>query len=338
MKVLIYSDVHISQDSSIIKSLGTKYSTRLEHIIASMNWAEDLAVKLGCDRVFNLGDTFDKPIINAMEATAVQDIRWASIPHTILVGNHDSNVASLEYSSVSILKKYGFDIIDKPTSYRVGADFNFVFLPYIIESNRKPFTDYLVSKNDIVLSHNDVAGFNFGGFVSKGGFDIEDIKKNCKLFLNGHLHNSSFLAKNVLNVGNLCGQNFSEDASKYSHGAWLLNTDDMSLTFYENPHALNFYKLEWSKNIDKDLTTLKPNSCIVIKCESKYQNELKEKITNTPNIISSRVLLFEKENDTNNSPEIKLEKVDHLKLFCDTVHDYIGSDDVINSELMEVCK
>ena len=338
MKVLIYSDIHISQDSSIIKSLGTKYSTRLEHIIASKNWAEDLAVKLGCDRIFNLGDTFDKPIINAMEATAVQDIKWAEMPHSILVGNHDSNVASLEYSSVSILKKFGFDIISQPTSLYVGADIRFVFLPYITEDNRKPFTDYVTSKNDIVLSHNDVAGFNFGGFISKEGFDINDIKNNCRLFLNGHLHNSSFLAKNVLNVGNLCGQNFSEDAFKYNHGAWVLDTDNMHLDFYENPHALNFYKLEWSENIDKDLNNLKPNSCVVIKCESKYQSALKDKISKNPNIISSRVLLFEKELSSDKQDEIKLEKVDHLKLFCDTVHDYVGNTEIINSELVEVCK
>ena len=45
MRALIYSDVHISQDSSILKSLGGKYSTRLEYIIKSLNWAEELAEK-----------------------------------------------------------------------------------------------------------------------------------------------------------------------------------------------------------------------------------------------------------------------------------------------------
>lgn len=112
----------------------------------------------------------------------------------------------------------------------------------------------------------------------------------------------------------------------------------MHLDFYENPHALNFYKLEWSENIDKDLNNLKPNSCVVIKCESKYQSALKDKISKNPNIISSRVLLFEKELSSDKQDEIKLEKVDHLKLFCNTVHDYIGNTEIINSELVEVCK
>ena len=105
MKILIYSDVHVSQDSSIVKSFGEKFSTRLEYIIKSLNWAEQLATDINCDLIFNLGDMFDKPVINAMEATAIQEVKWSDIPHYILVGNHDSNVASLEYSSTSILQR-----------------------------------------------------------------------------------------------------------------------------------------------------------------------------------------------------------------------------------------
>ena len=207
-----------------------------------------------------------------------------------------------------------------------------------VESNRKSLKDYIITKDDIILSHNDIAGFNFGGFISKDGFDINEIKNNCRLFLNGHLHNSSFLDKNILNVGNLCGQNFSEDASKYKHGAWLLDTEDTSLIFYENPYSFNFYKLEWSEDIDKDLNKLKSNSCIVVKCESKHQKELKEKIDKNPNIINSRILIFEKNITSDKNDIIKLDKVDHLKLFCDTVHEYIGNTEVVNNELSEVCR
>ena len=164
MKILIYSDIHISQDSSIVKSFGKYYSTRLEYIIKSITWAENLATNEKCDLIFNLGDTFNKPIVNAMEATAVQDICWADIPHYILVGNHDSDVVSLEYSSVSILKKLGFHII-KEVTHLYDKDDVFTFIPYILEDNRKPLTEYLVGKNDIVLSHNDIAGFRFGNFV-----------------------------------------------------------------------------------------------------------------------------------------------------------------------------
>lgn len=336
MKILIYSDVHISQDSSIVKSFGTKYSTRLEHIIKSLDWAEDLAVKENCELVFNLGDTFDKPIIQPMEATAVQDIKWNTLPHYILVGNHDSNVESLEYSSVAILKKLGFNIISEPTHLKFDG-INFTFLPYITNDNRKPLKDYLISDQDIVLSHNDIAGFNFGRFVSKDGFDINDIERYCKLFLNGHLHNSSFLSKKILNIGNLCGQNFTEDSFKYKHGCWILNTDDTSLTFYENPYALNFYNIEYKT--DKDLLNIKDNCVLQIKCERQEQSKLKETLNNLKDkIVASRILLYDKQvNDSNNSV-VKLEKIDYLKQFIDFIHEELGNTDLINEELTEVCK
>ena len=338
MRVLIYSDVHISQDSSIVKTFGNKYSTRLEYIIKSLDWAEELAVKENCQAVFNLGDTFDKPTINPMEATAVQDVKWNNLPHYILVGNHDSNVASLEYSSVAILKKLGFNIITETTHLKDGET-NFTFIPYIMNDNRKPLKEYLIGKNDIVLSHNDIAGFNFGFFVSTEGFSIDEIQKDCRLFLNGHLHNSSFLDKKILNVGNLCGQNFSEDASKYDHGCWILDTDSMSLDFYENPYALNFYKIEYSPNRKHTLSQLKNNSVLMIKCERKDQDKLQKDLDIIKHkVVATRVLLYDKEVLSSIDSTVKLEKIDHLKQFTDFIHDKLGNTDLVNSELSEVCK
>ena len=337
MKVLIYSDIHISQDSSIVKGFGKNYSTRLEYIIKSINWAENLAINHKCDLIFNLGDTFNKPIVNAMEATAVQDINWADLPHYILVGNHDSDVVSLEYSSVSILKKLGFHIIKEVTHLYDNEDV-FTFIPYILEDNRKPLTEYLVGKNDIVLSHNDIAGFRFGNFVSKEGFKVDDIEKCCKLFLNGHLHNSSFLSDKILNVGNLCGQNFTEDSLKYSHGCWILDTKTNSLEFYENPYSLNFYKLEYPSD-KKVFSNLKNNSVLMVKCERSYQEELKNILTNySDKIVTTRVLLYDKDIIENIDTQVKLDKVDHLTQFTDFIHEQLGNTELINEELMEVCR
>lgn len=335
MKILIYSDVHLSQNSSIVKGLGSKYSTRLEYLIKGLDWAEELAVKENCRYVFNLGDMFDKPSINAMEATAVTDIKWAPVKHFLLVGNHDSNTASLDYSSASIFKQCGMEIISSPTHFKEdGVDFTFI--PYIMENDRKPMKDYLSGTRDIVLSHNDIAGFNFGGFISKEGFNIDEIKSGCSLFLNGHLHNSAYLAPNVLNVGNLCGQNFSEDAFKYNHGAWILDTSDYSLTFHENPYALNFYKIEYAgKNVfDK----LKNNSVLTIKCERDDKDNLEKMLGKYSNkIVASHVIVYDKE-VSNKSNTVKLEKVDHLKQFATFVYDKLGKTEIVDEEVNEVCK
>ena len=332
MKALIYSDVHISQDSSIVKSFGTKYSTRLEYVIKSLNWAEQLADEKNCGAIFNLGDTFDKPFINAMEATATQDVKWSPLPHYVIVGNHDSDVASLEYSSVSILKKFGFDIITQPTIVNgIGL------LPYCLEKDRKPLSETFRDVPKVIFSHNDLAGVDFGHFLSREGYRVDDIESHCALFLNGHLHNTTWVTKKILNVGNLCGQNFSEDGFVYKHGCWVLDTNTLAIEFVENPFALNFYKLEYPK--DKNFivsNTSNTNKVITIRVERKDVQTVKDLIDNNRSIVASRVVVYDK--DVSKYEEVKLEKIDHLKTFVEFVKEKLGNSELVNDELAEVCK
>ena len=344
MKVLIYSDVHFSQDSSIVRSMGEKYSTRLEYLVKSLNWAEELAEKEHCEAVFNLGDMFDKPTLNAMELTALKDIKWADMLHFILVGNHDSNINSLEYSSSEVLAKIpDFYIISK-ISHLLLSNTLFWFIPYITEQDRKSLNTYLDykdprTKNTVILSHNDIRGIQLGKFISQEGFDIKDIESNCDLFLNGHLHNSSYITKKILNVGNLSGQTFNEDSFKYSHGCWILDVDTLELTFYENPYALNFYKIEINEKYPS-LTSFsfKNNAVLMIKCERKYQKSLKKELEENKNIVASKIIIYDNELVTEEKPEVKLEKLDYLKTFNDFILDSLGNNDIIRDELSRICK
>lgn len=346
MKCLIYSDVHFSQDSSIIRTIGSKYSTRLEHLIKSLNWAEKLAEKEKCKVVFNLGDMFDKPNLNAMEISALKDVEWINIPHFILVGNHDSNVGSLEYNSTEVLAKIpNFKIVSKPESFILD---NTVFhlLPYIVEDNRKPLKEYIQKekysnvKYHIALSHNDIKGFQFGKFKSPEGFLLEEIDKECDLFLNGHLHTPSFLSKKIVNVGNLCGQNFSEDNFKTAHSAWILDTDTLQLTPYENPYSFNFYKLEIDdKHPSLSDYNLKNNAVLMIKCDRKYYDKLNEEIKNYNNTISAyRIIVYDNNIVNKSENNIKIEKVDYIKTFNDFIINNLGNSDLIIEELNNICK
>ena len=103
MKYLIYSDVHFCQASSIVRQRGKKYSERLHNLINSLSWAEHLADEENCDGIINLGDTFDRPDMKAEEITALNDVYFSPLHHDILVGNHDSNVANLTFSSTEHL-------------------------------------------------------------------------------------------------------------------------------------------------------------------------------------------------------------------------------------------
>ena len=65
MKILLFTDLHMCPQASIINKWGTKYPSRLENCINSVNWLERKAEELGCDYIINLGDFFDKPKISS---------------------------------------------------------------------------------------------------------------------------------------------------------------------------------------------------------------------------------------------------------------------------------
>lgn len=340
MKILLYTDVHVSEFSSIIRSMGNHYSVRLENLINSLNWAEKLADDTNCDEIFCLGDFFDKPELNSSELTALKEIKWSTKPHRFLVGNHEGSVRSLKYNSTWALEGKGFDIISE-SKYIELPDSVLVFIPYVLESDRKSLLEYLpkTDKKIIVFSHNDIAGIKYGAIESKEGFKITEIEKDCSLFLNGHLHNGGKFCKNGINLGNLSGQNFNEDALKYTHKAFILDTETLTLESFENPYAFNFYQFIVSNEKDLDkLNALKDNSIVQIKYAESIKSSLELKLqTLTNKIIASRLLVFR--DIVRDEVDIqKIQATDHLKQFYDFCIDYIGNSALLTDELGKILR
>ena len=342
MKVLIVGDIHWSTYSSILRSRGKKFSKRLECLIKSLNWVEQISKEYGCEEEVFLGDTFDKPDLTAEEISALSEVNWCSNPRIrhFIVGNHESDIASLEHNSTQILHKVGV-IEDTPNIYPVDDATEFLFLPYITEDNRKPISEYMKNrvkeKNLIVFSHNDIKNFQMGAFLSKTGFDIDDIEANCALYINGHLHNGSWVTMKILNLGILCGQNFGEDASKYEHHVAILDTDTLSIEFVENPYAINFYKIDSEKNIGL-LEDLKGNAVVSIRCESSLREAL-EKDLSKLNLLGSKVCYYNKIVNTESTVNItELQTTNHLEKFIKYVTEKLGKTEVVLEELSEVCK
>lgn len=340
MKILLYTDVHFSQKSSIVNSMGNKYHKRLENCIESINWAENLALELGCDEIITLGDFFDKPELNAEEITAVKDIKWVNLPHTFIVGNHESNINNLMWSSTMCLKLDNFTIVDTPT-IRELDDTQLCLLPYIVEEDRKSLNEYFSStnKNRVILSHNDIKGIQYGIITSKEGFSIEDINNNCNLFLNGHLHNGTWVNDKILNVGNLTGQNFTEDAFTYQHCVYVLDTSTLELTKYENPIAMKFYSITITQERDfTKLNKLGNNSIVSIKCVDTLVDKLKEKL-NDYDIMERRIVITHEDVESTSSLDVSTLQVDNhlhqLELF---VIDKLGSNEIVLEELKNICK
>lgn len=346
MKIGIVGDIHWSTYSSILRNRGKKFSVRLEGLIKSISWVENLFKEHGCEEEIFLGDTFDKPDLTSEEISALKEIEWnnsSRLKHFI-IGNHESDVSSLIYSSTQTLHKIGV-VEDAPYIYSLDDKTEILFLPYITEDDRKPLVEYLKERNHnkklIICSHNDIKGFQMGPFLSKTGFEVEEINNNCVLYLNGHLHNCGQVNDKIINIGVLSGQNFSEDAFKYEHHVAILDTDTLKLEFFENPYAFNFYKIDIAEEKDiKQLYSLKQNAIICIKCINTLESAVKEAINNNKNIINYRALIYSRcdENLLGEVKQIELNNIDHLKQFQEFILENVGDSEIIREELSEVCK
>lgn len=351
MRYLLYTDVHLSQTSSIIRGNGARHSLRLENVIKSVNWAEDLAVNQKCDAVICLGDFFQSANLNSYEITALKDIKWNSLKHIFLVGNHESEVTDLEYTSVDALSKMpNFQIIKQPTvDFEFEGNTRLVFIPYITERNLLSLDKYIYphdyntiepEEKVVVFSHNSVKGIQMGPVLSREGIDVTEIDDLCTIFLNGHLHNGTKFSKKGINLGNLTGQNFGEDATKYEHGCFILDTQDFSLEFYENPHAFNFYPMEILCESDLNkLDNIKNNAVINFKVKKSAVTALKDKLSKCSNIAGFHTYIIPEVIKTGDKIEVNLiskENTDHLTQFKVFMEAELGSTAAVLEEIDKV--
>ena len=344
MKILCYTDTHFCEKSSILTRYGTRYTQRLENLIKSINWAEDLAKEQECDYVICLGDFFDKPHVTDQELTALMELSWADCPHYFLVGNHESEENDLQYSSTMALSKAGFHIISEPTLKTVDENLEFAFLPYILESNRKALSEYfqaVSNKTRLLFSHNDLAGIQLGPIISRAGFSLTEIEAACDLCLNGHLHNGITVSPKILNLGNLTGKDFSENALQYAHKAVVIDTDLMQLQTYENPYAFNFYKLEINSEEDFSLLNqIKANAVLSLKCRSHLVPQLQDLIKENPNIVETRIIMTKELLESALSSEATIAElcVDQCAKFAECCRTRLDNTDILEQELAEILK
>ena len=339
MKLFVVGDVHWSTYSSILRTRGVKCSTRLDRLVKSINWAEEEAINKGCDSILYLGDFFDKPELNSEEISMLEEIKWNELPHYFIVGNHESDVASLEYNSTNVLRKHGFNIVSVPTIVD-----NLVMLPYITEDNRKNLKEYLGNSSmPIVFSHNDIKNVRYGMYLSKTGFDLEEIEQLTSMYINGHLHNGAWVnsKKTILNLGNLCGQNFSEDAFNYSHRGMILDTTTLAYEFEENPYALNFYKIDIdTKNDMQILDKIKDNAVICVKCNNNLKDEVKQHLDNNSKVVVYKLVIYVEasKDDSQEVEKVELKGLDYMEKFKEFIIENMGQDAIVLEEIGEVCK
>lgn len=351
MKICFYTDVHWSQNSSIVRSRGEKYSARLENLIQSVNWAEKLAFDCGCSAVLCGGDFFDASQLNSEEISALREIQWAPISHIFIAGNHESSVGNLEYSTSDIFNLCPNSVvINTPEQYFIEGTTNhmeFCYLPYVLEKDRKTLLEYFGEPKSprIIFSHNDLKDVQYGQFLSTDGFSVDEIHNNCDLFINGHIHHCAYVTDKIINGGNLTGQNFTEDAEKYEHCALIIDTDTLQVTFYINPYAFNFYKLDCthintSNDFEDVLSSLKPNAVMTVKVNEIFAKTAGEMLSDREGITAYRMVVEYSPTEVVRE-EIStdgIDSVDHLKQFENYILSTIGDSTIVRDELTTIMR
>lgn len=284
MKIGLYSDPHFSQNSSMLIGKDGKYSKRLTNLIKSFQWMNDFFSKEGCKEVFCLGDLTDRPDLTAEEITTMSECDISK--HHLIVGNHCRSDKSGEINSLSMFS----DIYYEPSVVTLDKC-KILILPY----NSTPIDLTQYKDIDIILSHNDIKGYDFGSHVSEEGYDLEDILKNCKLFINGHLHNGGWLVEGkVMNLGQLSGMNFSSCGGQWEPSVAILDTDTLEIHLYENPVALKFKKLEFKTlvSLKNYLNSLTGQYVLQIKIPENISTSARKLLEQYKEVvISSRVLV-----------------------------------------------
>ena len=310
-----------------------------------------MAIRHACDVVICAGDFFDRPFVTDQELTALQDIEWTTKPHYFLVGNHESEEGNLQYSSVKALEAFNRIVVSSPEVYHFwdkapdNEECEVAFLPYITESNRQEIEEYFSPKTPnvyrLMISHNDLFGVQMGPVISRIGFKPEDLSKMCDLCINGHLHNGQKILDNVINIGNLTGKDFGENAFKYQHGVYIIDTKTKKVEFLENPHALNFYSIEINSDFDVlRLRRLKNKAVLSLKCKASLLEAVRKTIAETPTIVDSRVMVIRDTAlteglNTNNIADLTM---DHKGKFVECCREKIDNSDILEAELTEVLK
>lgn len=343
MKIGIVTDMHLAYTSSIlpIYQKDTKYTTRLQYMIDTVKWYEDLFRQQGCSYIVNLGDLTDNNILRSEEITALGEAYSIrdnqSVPEIYITGNHDTLTDDHRYSTTSILNNLpNFTVITEPTKLTLNnlstkESLNVTFLPYI---NWKKIDHEFLKKynSDILFSHIDILGSSlYKAFGNDIGIDPNMLCMYFNGVFNGHIHLKERIKcnkDNIWNVGSLTSISFS-DSNEYIPGAHILDTKTMELETIPNPFNILFrkFKVNSLDELMKKLNSFDKQYRYVLRIDIPFniKEDAIKLLEKYPNVIANRLILDRKQISLNESAKAELEIIDQNNIkhkFIDFIKSY----------------
>ena len=251
MKILIYTDVHCSYNSSILplyieeETEFPKFTVRLRRVIETGRWLAGLAKENNVDCIVNGGDTFDSTMVKAEELEAIRRFfgyfEGLGVPHYVTVGNHEK--VNDNFNASDVLSGYeNVVVVDKPT--KINDELS--ILPYM-DSNDIDTALLKSIANKVLVSHIDIKeSYIRDGVKLETGIRSEELAEHFEFVANGHIHipNDLRTSKNkVCNIGSVFSHSFSDDQG-YVPSAIIYDTETKQITRIQNPHAILFRRIE----------------------------------------------------------------------------------------------
>lgn len=299
MKILLYSDLHISRTSSImpVNINNDIYSYRQKMIIDLGKYLAELADMKKVDLIINLGDTFDQHTVTSYDIEAASEFfknfRLLNIPHLVIVGNHE--MLNNDFNAIALVNNINnITVIDKPCTIDTNTilldkpNVKLAFLPYC------DYKDILIyPEGDFLFSHQDIQGSVIrGNFELPEGINPQDLKSKYKLVFNGHIHKSS-IKGNIVNVGSTTTHSFSDDNEDVPK-CYIFDTDTLDLQIYKPNMCPLFRKFEIQHDIielNSFLNKLDINYKYILHiiCPFELKDAVKDILNNNEIILNHRV-------------------------------------------------
>lgn len=290
MRILIYSDLHICRNSSILPSLNNSlYTYREDMIIKTGVWLSQIMVNEKVDAIINCGDTFDQATVTSYDIETASTFfksfsdRMAmnnlNIPQYVVVGNHE--MINNDFNAIALLDNIpNITVIKEPTT--IG---DLAFIPYMNEGDILKFPE-----GKYLFSHLDIQGSAIrGDFVLPTGIAQSKLSDNYKFIFNGHIHKPSIM-NNIINVGSVTTHSFADDNNCYPQ-AYIFNTETLDLLTYTNYMCPLFRK--YTVNSIEELQQIVNNIdrsfkyVFQITCPFEIKEEVKNYMSEINNIVIS---------------------------------------------------
>ena len=331
-KVLIYTDLHCSYNSSILplfQNDKSKYTIRLNMILNTGRWLSQLAEEQNVDIIINGGDTFDNIVVKAEELECISEFFWCfsdlDIPHYITVGNHEK--VNDNFNATEILSNYpNLVIISSPTKIVPGIS----ILPYM---NSKEVTPNMLKEisNDLLVSHIDIQGSCLrDSYILDSGVNPELLAEYFKFVANGHLHTAEKLQttqNEVWNIGGVSSISFV-DNQEYIPSCVIYDTKTNTFERFNNPHSILFrrFTVDSIKELLKELKSL--NKDYKYALTIKYINydiksELQTTLEKKKNVIAFKLVnAFVNENKVSSESAAINTNIDVPSKFIDFLNEH----------------